>query len=92
MNMMVPPKTPPKTITQEAVKRVDEIGERAGFVNREPPPEPFRRTKPRLEPMQNVTMRLSIRSATKFGAWCERRRISYREGFDELVARIPDDE
>ncbi len=46
MNMMVPPKTPPKPITQETVRRIDEIGDRHGFVNREPPPEPFRRTKP----------------------------------------------
>jgi hypothetical protein len=37
-----------------------------------------------VEPWARVT----VRSANAFIEWCERERMSYREGFDRLVALI----
>ena len=40
------------------------------------------------DPLHNFTMRLAMRDAEKFIRWCEAERLSYREGFARLVARI----
>jgi len=39
-----------------------------------------------------MTIRLLIKSATRFVRWCERERMSYREEFDRLLngAHIPE--
>ena len=61
------------------------IAEAHGFVERNPI-VPRKRRKPVDEPTHSFTARVSVRSANKFIEWCEQERISYREGFDRLVA------
>jgi hypothetical protein len=50
---------------------------------------PRKRRKPVEEPMHSFTARVTVRSADRFIEWCEEERISYREGFERLVALIP---
>lgn len=63
------------------------IAEAHGFVERNPQTIRKRR-KPTEEPTYSFTARVSVRSANEFIEWCERERMSYREGFDRLVAKI----
>ena len=63
------------------------IAEAHGFVERNPQTIRKRR-KPTEEPTYSFTARVSVRSANAFIEWCERERMSYREGFDRLVAKI----
>ena len=51
---------------------------------------PRRRRKPVDEPTYSFTARVTVRSANAFIEFCERERerVSYREGFDRLVALI----
>ena len=64
------------------------IAEAHGFVDRSPQPTIRKRRRPTEEPTYSFTARVSVRSANAFIEWCERERMSYREGFDRLVARI----
>ena len=63
------------------------VAEAHGFVERNPV-VPRRRRRPVEEPTYSFTARVSVRSANAFIEWCERERISYREGFDRLVSLI----
>ncbi len=63
------------------------IAEAHGFVERNPV-VPRKRRRPVDEPTHSFTARVSVRSANAFIEWCERERISYREGFDRLVGLI----
>lgn len=63
------------------------IAEAHGFVERNPV-TPRKRRKGADEPTHSFTARVSVRSANAFIEWCERERMSYREGFDRLVAMI----
>ena len=71
---------------EEAVP-VRAIAEAHGFVERNPV-TPRKRKKGAEEPMHSFTARVTVRSANAFIEWCERERMSYREGFDRLVALI----
>jgi hypothetical protein len=66
---------------------VKAIAEAHGFVERNPV-VPRKRRRPVDEPTHSFTARVSVRSANAFIEWCERERISYREGFDRLVGFI----
>jgi hypothetical protein len=69
----------------EEVTPTRAIAEAHGFVERNPI-MPRKRRRPVEEPTYSFTARVSVRSANAFIEWCERERISYREGFDRLVA------
>ena len=58
-----------------------------GFIERNPV-APRKRRKGADEPTYSFTARVTVRSADVFIAWCERERLTYREGFDRLVAMI----
>ena len=65
------------------------IAEAHGFIDRNPMPlTPRKRRRPVEEPTYSFTARVSVRSADAFIEWCERERMSYREGFDRLIAKI----
>lgn len=64
------------------------IAEAHGFVSRDPQPTIRKRRRPTEEPTYSFTARVSVRSANAFIEWCEQERMSYREGFDRLVAKI----
>jgi hypothetical protein len=78
-------KPAPAVATEPAPMRV--IAEAHGFVERNPV-MPRKRRKPVEEPTHSFTARVSVRSANAFIEWCEKERMSYREGFDRLVALI----
>jgi len=63
------------------------IAEAHGFIERNPM-TPRKRRKPVDEPTYSFTARVSIASHDRFVEWCERERLSYREGFDRLVKLI----
>ena len=63
------------------------IAEAHGFIERNPV-APRKRRKGADEPTYSFTARVTVRSADVFIAWCERERLTYREGFDRLVAMI----
>jgi hypothetical protein len=79
---------PPSPATDDlAPTPMKAIAEAHGFVERNPV-VPRKRRRPVDEPTHSFTARVSVRSANAFIEWCERERISYREGFDRLVGLI----
>lgn len=79
------PATPPSAVEEPVSARA--IAQAHGFVERNAI-MPRKRRKPVDEPTHSFTARVSVRSANAFIEWCERERISYREGFDRLVVLI----
>lgn len=77
--------TPPSGAVEPPPLRA--IAEAHGFVERNPV-TPRKRRKPVDEPTHSFTARVTVRSANAFIEFCERERISYREGFDRLVTLI----
>jgi hypothetical protein len=75
------------TVAPEPAVSTKALAEAHGFVERNPM-VPRKRRKPVDEPTHSFTARVSVRAADRFIEWCERERISYREGFDRLVALI----
>ena len=65
--------------------KIDEIGERHGFVTREPVQKLSRR-KP-AEPSANLNIRPSITVFNRFVQFCEDNRMSYPEALKELMDR-----
>jgi hypothetical protein len=50
--------------------------------------EPRKRQRGTEEAVHSFTMRVRVEASNRFVDWCERERISYREGFDRLMALI----
>lgn len=65
--------------------RIDEVGERHGFVTREPLQKLTRR-KP-SEPSANLNIRPPITTFNRFLLFCEKNRMSYPEALKELMDR-----
>lgn len=83
------PATPPEhEVAPPAAPAARAIAEAHGFVDRSPQPTIRKRRRPAEEPTYSFTARVSVRSANAFIEWCECERMSYREGFDRLVAKI----
>jgi hypothetical protein len=78
-----------KPDTQERVKisdaKIDEVGERHGFVAREPVQKMTRR-KP-SEPSANLNIRPPVTTFNRFLVFCEINRMSYPEALKELMDR-----
>ena len=66
---------------------VDRAGEALGFASRQAIVRRRRRT-PSEEPTDQINIRASIADINRFVAWCEKERLSYREGFGRLVSAI----
>jgi len=65
--------------------KIDEVGDRAGFVSREPVQRMTRR-KP-AEPSANLNIRPPITTFNRFLQFCEANRMSYPEALKELMDR-----
>jgi hypothetical protein len=65
--------------------RIDEVGERHGFVAREPIQKLTRR-KP-SEPSANLNIRPPVTTFNRFLQFCEKNRMSYPEALKELMDR-----
>ena len=59
---------------------IDAIAERRGFTSREPLVRK-RRQMPALLQTDQLNLRAEVRDINRFVEWCERERMSYREGF-----------
>ena len=81
------PSRPAETEAEVPARESRAIAEAHGFVDRDPQTVRKRR-RAAEEPTYSFTARVSVRSANAFIEWCERERMSYREGFDRLVAKI----
>lgn len=65
---------------------VDQAGDRAGFVSREPVERIYKQERTK-EPTTPLSMRPTISVANRFITWCKRERFSYPEGLAELMRR-----
>lgn len=73
--------------TKPITRETDRVAEKLGFPSREVPT----RRKRRIaldEPTDQLNLRATITDINQFVEWCEVERMSYREGFGRLVAKI----
>lgn len=75
---------------EPAAGEVDRVAEGLGFKSREVPVRRKRRVAVD-EPTDQLNLRAAISDINRFVEWCERERMSYREGFGRLVAKIGQD-
>ena len=68
-------------------REVDRVAEKLGFQSREVPTRRKRRIAVD-EPTDQLNLRAAITDINQFVEWCEAERMSYREGFGRLVAKI----
>lgn len=68
-------------------REIDRVAEKLGFPSREVPTRRKRRIAVD-EPTDQLNLRAAIADINVFVDWCERERMSYREGFGRLVAKI----
>ena len=68
-------------------REIDRVAEKLGFPSREVPTRRKRRIAVD-EPTDQLNLRAAIADINMFVEWCERERMSYREGFGRLVAKI----
>ena len=79
--------TPGKTHGERGtaeLRETDRVAERLGFPSRE---TPTRRRKRQIadEPTDQINIRAAIADLNAFVEFCERNRLTYREGFGQLV-------
>ncbi len=70
-----------------APHEVDRVAEKLGFQSREAPIRRKRRITVD-EPTDQLNLRATIADINRFVEWCESERMSYREGFGRLIAKI----
>jgi hypothetical protein len=73
------------------ISELDRLGDRHGFVSRQPPDIAIKRQRGTEDTIHQFTMRVRIKASNRFVRWCERERLSYREGFDRLVAHLDEE-
>jgi hypothetical protein len=69
-------------------REIDRVAEKLGFPSREAQPTRRKRRIAVDEPTDQLNLRAAIADINVFVEWCERERMSYREGFGRLVAKI----
>jgi hypothetical protein len=72
---------------EPVAREIDRVAEKLGFPSREVPTRRKRRIAVD-EPTDQLNLRAAIADINVFVEWCERERMSYREGFGRLVAKI----
>lgn len=77
----------PSAASAAPTPSIKEAAAAHGFVDRHPV-SPRRRQRGTDEPMCSFTARVSVSAHDRFVTWCERERISYREGFDRLMTLL----
>lgn len=68
-------------------REIDRVADKLGFPSREVPTRRKRRIAVD-EPTDQLNLRAAIADINRFVEWCETERMSYREGFGRLVAKI----
>jgi hypothetical protein len=64
--------------------------DRLGFPSRNAPEVAIKRQRGTDRTVHQFTMRVAVKDSNEFVLWCESERLSYREGFERLVAMIPE--
>lgn len=77
----------PAPHSSPVAREIDRVAEKLGFQSREVPMRRKRRVAVD-EPTDQLNLRAAIADINRFVDWCERERMSYREGFGRLVAKI----
>jgi hypothetical protein len=76
----------PATRPDEALTRaIDAIGERHGYVSREPAPTRKKRWTPITEPLDQLSMRVAVSDINAFVALADQRAETFRETFAYLI-------
>jgi hypothetical protein len=70
------------------VADLDRVAERRGFVSRQAPEVAIKRQRGTDDTIHQFTMRVRVKASNEFVRYCEKNRLSYREGFDLLVSRL----
>ena len=76
---------------KEKISELDHLSNRHGFVSRQPPDVAIKRQRGTEDTIHQFTMRVRVKASNRFVRWCERERLSYREGFDRLVAHLAEE-
>lgn len=71
-----------------STQEIDRLAQRHGFVSREPQEVPIKRQRGTEDSVHQFTMRVRVRAWNRFVLFCEERRLSYREGFDLIIAHL----
>jgi len=79
---------PATTTVRGPDHRVDEAGERHGFVSREAPPQLMKLKQTVHAHVSQINVRAETDDLNIFMAWCREERISYREALKRIVAAI----
>jgi hypothetical protein len=78
----------PAPAREPVAREIDKVAERLGFQSREASPVRRKRRTGSDEPTDQLNLRAEIPDINRFVEWCERERLSYREGFSRLVKLI----
>jgi hypothetical protein len=74
----------PKGGRDHRLSEIESVAAEEGFVDRSPAKKVRKRKRYRGE-VHNFSMRVSVDDADDFVAYCERERITYREGFSRAI-------
>jgi hypothetical protein len=67
------------------VAAIDRMAESRGFVSRDAPEVAIKRPRGTDRTVHQFTMRVRVADSNRFVQWCVDNRLSYREGFEQVV-------
>ena len=70
------------------VAAIDRMAESRGFVSREAPEVAIKRPRGTDRTVHQFTMRVRVADSNRFVQWCVDNRLSYREGFEQIVGML----
>jgi hypothetical protein len=79
------PASPAPEAEAALTRAVDAIGERHGYVSREPAPVRRKRWTPVTEPLDQLSMRVAVSDINAFVALADVRAETFRETFAHLI-------
>jgi hypothetical protein len=82
------PTAPTADVSPEMTRRIDVIGERLGYVSREPAPVRKKRWNPVTEPLDQLSFRCAISDINAFVALADQRAETFRETFSYLMRLV----
>ncbi len=68
-----------------AIAAIDRMAETRGFVSRDAPEVAIKRPRGTDRTVHQFTMRVRVADSNRFVQWCVDNRLSYREGFEQVV-------
>jgi hypothetical protein len=80
---------PTPDVSPEMTRRIDTIGDRLGYVSREPAPARKKRWTPVTEPLDQLSFRCAVSDINRFVELADARNETFRECFAYLVKLAP---